>query len=157
MSITDSAGNILTKSELLAKATQVTQPTVYKFTEDIFETFGYPGAKEPEGGRRLLFNEGREITEPEIDAMYAASAATFGSIAPNHGPAAGNTAVTITGTGLLGVEGVTIGGSAATDVDVVSDTKVTCKTPAHAAGAVSVVLKDASGDVTANNAYTYDA
>jgi hypothetical protein len=49
----------------------------------------------------------------------------------------GGTAVTITGTSFYGVvpaSGVTFGGTAATSVVVVSDTSITCVTPAHAVG-----------------------
>lgn len=156
MSIVNSAGSILTKTELVALAEEVAQPTVYRFTENIYETFSYPGAKDHEGGRRLLFREGEEITEDKLDAMYAASVASFTSITPAVGDVAGGTAVTIVGKGFSGAEGATLGGIALTNFKVVSDTKITGTTGAHAAGAVNLVIQDASGNVTANNAFTYE-
>jgi hypothetical protein len=76
-------------------------------------------------------------------------------MSPVTGLAAGGGAATINGTGLLGNKGVTFGGVAATNVKVVSDTKITCTIPPHAAGAVTVVVQDASGDVTKPAFYTY--
>lgn len=155
MSIVDANGNILTKAELLAKTTAVVVPDKVRTTEAIYETFTHPGASDHEGGRRLLYREGMAVSSAEIDAMYAASAASFSSITPATGLAAGGTNVTILGAGFSGVEGVTLGGVAATNVKVVSDTKITCTTGAHAAGAVAVVIQDASGNVTAAGAFTY--
>lgn len=82
---------------------------------------------------------------------------TVTGIAPNSGPAAGGTAVTITGTQMTGVTGVTFGGVAATAVVVVNDTTVTAVTPAHAIGAVDVVTTDADGSFTSVAGFTYTA
>jgi IPT/TIG domain-containing protein len=159
MAIVDSTGTKLTKAQLLAKTTAVAQPPVVKFTEDIWETAAFSGGADFEDGpnskRSKLYIVGQEVPQAEIDAMYTASAAAFTSITPATGPAAGNTNVTIVGSGFSGTRGVTLGGVAATSFKVVSDTKITCKTGAHAAGAVAVVIQDASGDVTAAGAYTY--
>lgn len=159
MAIVDSTGTKLTKAQLLAKTTAVAQPPVVKFTEDIWETYQLPGAKNYEDGantgKKKLYNEGQEVLQSEIDASYAASAATVDAVAPANGVAAGGLAVTITGKGFGGSRGATFGGTAATEFKVVSDTKITCKTPAHAAGAVAVVVQDASGDATKAAAFTY--
>ena len=48
--------------------------------------------------------------------------------------------MTITGTGFLAGATVSLGGTAATGVTVVSSTSITATTPAHAAGAVNVVV-----------------
>ncbi len=61
-------------------------------------------------------------------------------LSPNSGTTAGGTAVTITGTGFQAGAEATFGGTAATGVTVASDTSITCVTPAHAAGAVDVVV-----------------
>lgn len=65
-------------------------------------------------------------------------------IVPNTGPAAGGTAITdLQGTGFLndpGPPAVTFDGVPATGVVWVSATRITCVTPAHAAGAVDVVV-----------------
>lgn len=155
MSVIDVNGNILTKSQLLAKTTAVVVPDKVKLTEEIWETFSFPGAKNPETGKRRLYRVGEVVDPAAIDAIYNASLAAVSSISPTGGSTAGATPVTINGTGLLGTKGVTFGGTAATAVVVVSDTKVTCVAPAHASGAVNVVVQDASGDVTKTGAYTY--
>ena len=67
-------------------------------------------------------------------------APTVSAITPNSGTANGGTAVTITGTGFLAGATVKLGGTAATGVTVVSSTSITATTPAHAAGAVNVVV-----------------
>ncbi|HEY2301510.1 MAG TPA: IPT/TIG domain-containing protein [Acidimicrobiales bacterium] len=77
------------------------------------------------------------------------------SIAPTGGPVAGGTGVTIRGSGLTGSTGVTFGGTAATGFLVNSDATVTCITPAHAAGAVPVVVLNPRGNVTAAEQFTF--
>jgi len=61
-------------------------------------------------------------------------------IAPETGPAAGGTAVVLTGQGFRTGATVTIGGVAATSVVVVNSTTITAVTGAHAPGAVDVVV-----------------
>lgn len=90
-------------------------------------------------------------------ADYAYGIPTMTLVSPSSGPTAGGTAATLTGTNFTGVTGVTFGGTAATNVVVVNDTSITCDTPAHAAGAVSVLATNADGSNTANSAYTYNA
>lgn len=85
-----------------------------------------------------------------------APSATF-AVFPAEGVAAGGTEVTIEGQNLTGVTGVTFGGVAATSVDVVDDSTVTCVTPAHAAGAVDVVVTDNVGSATEVGGFTYTA
>ena len=80
------------------------------------------------------------------------------AISPTSGSANGGTAVTITGTGFLSGASVKLGGTAATGVTVVSSTSITATTPAHAAGAVSVVVTNPEGQSgTLANGYTYNA
>jgi hypothetical protein len=80
---------------------------------------------------------------------------TASAIAPATGLAAGGTEVTITGDHMVDVTGITFGGVAATEVVVVDDQHVTCTTPAHAAGAVDVIITDSDGSVTKTAFYTY--
>lgn len=82
---------------------------------------------------------------------------TIASINPSSGTAAGNTGFTVTGTNLTGATAVTFGGIAATSVNVVNSTTVTGVSPAHAAGAVDVVITTASGSATLTNGYTFIA
>lgn len=59
---------------------------------------------------------------------------TVVSCSPDYGPIAGGTSVTITGTGFLSGATVTFDGVSATSVTVVSDTSITCTTPAGTVG-----------------------
>jgi hypothetical protein len=88
---------------------------------------------------------------------YAVVPPTVTSISPNNGPIAGGTAVTITGTNFTSGATATIGGTAATNVVVVSATQITATTPAHATGAatVTVTVNGQSGNLT--NGFTYNA
>jgi hypothetical protein len=103
------------------------------------------------------------------DAGYAPSSASttvtvhtvpvVSSVSPNAGPTDGGRMVTITGTNLTGATSVTLGGVAAGNVTVVSDTKVTVTAPAHAAGTVNVVVTSPKGTsvIVGTDRYTYDA
>ena len=82
-------------------------------------------------------------------------APTVSSVSPNSGPAAGGTAVTITGTNFAAGATVTFGATAATNVVVVNSTTITATTPAGSAGAVTVTVtvNGQSGSLT--NGFTY--
>jgi hypothetical protein len=83
---------------------------------------------------------------------------TLTGVSPASGTAAGGTAVTITGTGFLAGQTVSLGGTPARGVTVVSSTTITATTPAHAAGAVDVVVSNAEQHAgTLPNGYTYTA
>jgi Bacterial Ig-like domain (group 3)/Autotransporter beta-domain/IPT/TIG domain len=82
---------------------------------------------------------------------------TIGTIAPSGGPIAGGTSVIITGSSLSGATAVTFGGVAATAFTVNSATQITATTPAHAAGAVDVVVTTPGGNATSTGGYTYAA
>lgn len=87
---------------------------------------------------------------------YVAPAA-FSSITPNTGLTTGGNAVTIYGTNFIGTTGVTFGGSAAIGFSVINYTAVLATPPAHAAGAVNVVITTPNGTATGTNAFTYIA
>ena len=89
-----------------------------------------------------------------VNATFLA-APTLVSITPNTGTAAGGTGFSVTGTNLTGATGITFDGTAATSVNVVSSTSVTGVTPAHATGAVDVVITTPQGTATLTNGYTY--
>jgi len=76
---------------------------------------------------------------------------------PSSGTASGGTGVTLTGTGLTGATSVTFGGGSATSVNVIDSTTVTAVTPAHAAGAVDVMIATPGGGATLTNGFTYMA
>jgi IPT/TIG domain len=81
------------------------------------------------------------------------------SVSSSSGPTAGGTTVTISGSRLADVTGVTFGGVAATGVTLVSDSQVTAIAPAHAAGAVDVQAIDVAGTspAVAGDSFTYVA
>jgi len=70
---------------------------------------------------------------------------TVASVAPPSGPAVGGTVVTITGTNFTAGATVSFGGTAATGVIFVDAFTITATTPAHAAGAVTVVVTNPDG------------
>lgn len=117
---------------------------------------------EVQPGEDLTSSANRE--EPN-DAAGVANAYAYGaglearpdvdSLTPNTGAAAGGTVVTIAGNDLTGVTSVTFGGSAGTALDVNDDDELLVTTPAHAAGAVNVVLTNASGSTTVTGGFTY--
>lgn len=78
------------------------------------------------------------------------------SVTPNTGTASGGTAITIFGAGFKNATGATLGGVAVTSFVVVSDTKITAVTGAHAAGAVTAAVQiTGSTDASLASAYTY--
>src|SRR5688572_11491107 len=78
------------------------------------------------------------------------------SITPNSGSTAGGTSVSISGSGFLPGATVLIGGTTAANVVVVNSSSITAVTPAHAAGAVNVVVTNTDGQSgTKTNGYTF--
>lgn len=151
-SLRDTSGNTLNKTELLALMTEQTLAKVYLVNADILQKFTQDGGSF-EGAEKLLMYSGQYVTQAFVDALF--KAATVTAISPATGLAAGGTVVTLTGTNLAGVEGVTFGGTAGTALVVVSETTVRVTTPAKTAGAYTVVVKDDAGDVTKPAFYTY--
>src|SRR5216683_401341 len=83
-------------------------------------------------------------------------APTVTALNPTSGTVNGGTPVTISGTGFLSGATLSFGGTAATGVTVVSSTSITAITPAHPAGAVTVMVtnSDSQSGMLANS-YTY--
>jgi hypothetical protein len=77
--------------------------------------------------------------------VHVVSGPRLVGLAPALGSTAGGTTVTMTGTSLTGATSVTFGGVAGTSLSVTNDGSLTVTTPAHAAGAVNVVITTASG------------
>lgn len=79
------------------------------------------------------------------------------SVTPPVGPTGGGTSITISGWGFTAPVSVTIGGSAAGSVVLVSESTITCNTPAHAAGYVSITVSSNGGAdiVTRANVFRY--
>jgi IPT/TIG domain len=71
------------------------------------------------------------------------------TVSPTSGPTAGGTAVTLTGQNFASGATVTVGGTAATNVVVISGTQITAKTPPHAQGSASVTVTNPGGQSAA--------
>ena len=93
-----------------------------------------------------------------LASAFTYTAASFVSISPVTGAAAGGDPVTITGTNFKAGVAVTIGGQPVTSLVRVSATQITAVTPAHAVGAVNVVITNpgTGGSVaTGTGAFTF--
>jgi hypothetical protein len=75
-------------------------------------------------------------------------------VSPSSGPASGGTGVIVTAEDLTGATSISFGG-VTTTLNIVNSTTVTAVAPAHAEGAVDVVVTTPNGDVTAQQGYTY--
>jgi hypothetical protein len=94
----------------------------------------------------------------QVVTFRAAGASTVpfvSSVSPNSGPAAGGTAVTITGTNFATGATVTFGSAAATNVVVVNSTTITATTPAGSAGAVTVTVTVSGQSGSLASGFTY--
>lgn len=80
---------------------------------------------------------------------------TLTAITPPSGTVSGGTQVTLTGTHLTGTSSVTLGGVAATSINVINSTTVKATTPAHAVGVVDVNLTTPGGTAILSNSFTY--
>ena len=92
----------------------------------------------------------------EVTVAVPATAATLIAIAPNEGSAGGGTTVAIAGTGFVCTPDptVTFGGTAGT-VTACSATSITAKTPAHAAGAVTVTVTNSGAPASNGVTFTF--
>ena len=87
---------------------------------------------------------------------FLAAAPAVSSVSPSTGSTAGGTLLTLSGSGFLAGATVSVGGSAATAVSVVSASTITATTPPHAAGVVSIVVTNVDGrSGTRSSAFTY--
>lgn len=90
------------------------------------------------------------------NTLYTYRAApTITGISAALGPYGGSTYVTLTGTNFTGATSVTFGGTAALSVNVVSSTTITCYTPGHSVGAVSVQVTTPGGTNATNTLFTF--
>ncbi len=107
------------------------------------------------------------VTNPDAQSGTLANAFTYTNaapapvvlvVSPNSGPTAGGTGVTVTGAYFVGGATVFFGGTIASGISFVSANTLTCTTPAHAAGAVDVVVTNADAQTGKLSAgYTYVA
>ena len=88
---------------------------------------------------------------------FKAAAPIISAVSPSSGPISGATAVTVTGQNFASGATVSFGGARATSV-VVSPTKITANTPAHAQGSVNVVVTNPDGQsATRTGGFTFGA
>lgn len=105
-----------------------------------------------------VINPDRQVASKIAGYTYVASAGpTITSVAPNSGPAAGGTRVTVVGAHFLNNPSLQISfdNSLATSPTVLSDTQISVMTPAHAAGPVTVKVTDKISSSSLNNGFTY--
>jgi len=74
---------------------------------------------------------------------------------PATGSTLGGDTLTVSGTDIDTVTTCTVGGTAAPDIEILSETLLRVLTPAHAAGTAAIVLGDGSTTVTLAGQYTY--
>jgi len=78
-----------------------------------------------------------------------------GTVTPSHGSVLGGTRLSITGSGLVAVTGVRIGGVECTNLVVLSPTLLQATTPAGTVGSAPIVLDTATGSVLAPAPFEY--
>jgi hypothetical protein len=90
--------------------------------------------------------------------VYVLPGPAVGAVTPPQGPLGGGTAVTVTGTGFMPGATLWLDGVAAAGVSVVNETTITGTLPAHAAGPVSVLVQNPTGQSgTLAGGFTYTA
>ncbi|GAB2858517.1 hypothetical protein GCM10022221_67520 [Actinocorallia aurea] len=140
--------------------TVVTDPVVdtdplLKVVEDVWveEFWDGTGPKFPETRRSLMFAKNTYIRTSAWDAAFPA--AEILSITPATAVVAGGGTFTVRGKRFTKGMTINVGGTNATGVTVVGTEEATATFPAHAAGAVAVVVTTDAGAVTKNAAVTY--
>lgn len=110
------------------------------------------------GAHLMAFSthSGQFVTATDFYARDFLTPASI-STSPSSGPAAGGTAITITGTGFESNATVTVKGGSATGVTVASETSITATTPAGTVGAGDVVVTnpDSGFTGTQTSGFTY--
>ncbi|MGZ6309829.1 MAG: IPT/TIG domain-containing protein, partial [Bdellovibrionota bacterium] len=86
------------------------------------------------------------------------AAPTVTSVSPSGGPLAGGTTITITGTGFYALpSSILVGGSSCTSPALLNSTTLTCVTPAHGSGLVTVQVNNPDGQIgSLANAFSYN-
>ncbi|MFG6197771.1 IPT/TIG domain-containing protein [Nonomuraea sp. JJY05] len=144
----------LTKTAATAKTAAYAEvDPLIKISEDLYEGSRPDGTSFPEGRMSLRFPAGAVVRASVFNRCFPTAA--IESVFPVTGAAAGGTQVTVKGSSFTPGAAVAFGGTAATNVVVVDDTTITCRTPAKAAGAVAVQVTTDAGPVSKANGFTY--
>jgi len=85
----------------------------------------------------------------------ASPAPTITGVSTSSGYTTGGTNITISGTNFYNVTSVTVGGSAVTNLVVVSTTSITATTPAGSAGSATVTVTTSTGTANDSGGFTY--
>jgi hypothetical protein len=103
------------------------------------------------------FVQSETITSITAPALDTPAAPVVYSLSDTAGPTAGGEIVIVTGYGFTGATAVTVGGTAATDWQVDSNTQVTLITPPKVAGSHNVIVTTPAGASAtgAQTAYVY--
>jgi hypothetical protein len=103
------------------------------------------------------FVQSETIVNAAAVALDTPSAPVVYSLSDITGPIAGGEIIRVSGYNFTGITTVTVGGTAATDYEVVSPYMLELITPAHTAGAVQVVISNSTGASAtgAFSTYTY--
>jgi IPT/TIG domain len=156
MPLTDANGSPLTQAQLTALGTVVPTATVYALGTDVYEKYFLPGENTANGpaGWRRAYLAGEQLTSVQIAALYPAP--VVNTVSPASGSHLGGSTVRLLGSNLTYGSSAQFGGSYATAVVVNEDaTILTCVVPAHANGAVDVVVTDGSHTTTKTNGFLY--
>ncbi|MBI1853280.1 MAG: IPT/TIG domain-containing protein [Planctomycetes bacterium] len=94
---------------------------------------------------------------PSVSSFLSTVAPRLARVSPHHGPEAGNTFVVLTGWQFAngGAPTIRFGANLATNVQVIDDQTITCRTPAGV-DLVDVTISNANGSNVLRNAYNYD-
>jgi hypothetical protein len=106
------------------------------------------------GSRNFIYTDGA-ISKTVIVTVTVPTIPVVSVVSPSTSTTDGGIAVTITGSQLIGTSSVTIGGIAATNVTVVSDTEITFTNPANAEGEQIIVVTTGSGVDVDAKVFTY--
>lgn len=100
----------------------------------------------PEVGDESVLNASIGVADTHLSNLQASDEPSIADITPDEGPASGGTDVTITGENFADECSVAFGSVPAASADFVNPLEITAVTPAHAPGAVDVVVSCPDGD-----------
>jgi hypothetical protein len=105
------------------------------------------------------FGQSAVVSADQFTYSSAPVVPVVSAVSPSSGSTAGGTSVTITGSGFAGATAVTFGGSAGTNVVVLSDTSITVTSPAHAVAVTNVRVTAPAGQsaVVSADQFTYSS
>jgi|GEM_PF-584786 len=96
------------------------------------------------------------VAEDQFTYIDASSTMSIVSVDPGTGPTTGGTIITITGSGFASGATVTVGGTPATNVTVLSTTRITARVPSRPVGVANVVVsRSGGGSATLANGFSY--